>query len=339
MISFLYAAVTRWRRRHAHPRRLSRPVVSIGNLAVGGRAKTPMAALVARALLAAGERPAILSRGYAREHPSDAPVVVRDRDGVRASIAESGDEPLMLAEQLDGAIVVVGADRARAGVAAEQLGATVHVLDDGFQHVRVARDIDIVMLDPRDLGEDVVPAGRLREPIDALDYADAIMVIGGTGDERAQAVRAVEGVPGVSVFSGVRQVAPPPADAAAASAFAVAGIADPRQFVAAVRGAGWQIAGEIAFKDHHRYTAEDAARIARNAAAAGASIVVTTAKDAVRLREVWTSVLPLHIAEMTLSLDEPAAFDQWLIGRLTRARGVRRDEERRTREDGARRAS
>ncbi|HUF22526.1 MAG TPA: tetraacyldisaccharide 4'-kinase [Vicinamibacterales bacterium] len=338
-MSFLYAAVTRWRRRHAHPRRLSRPVVSIGNIATGGRAKTPMAALVARVLLDAGERPAVLSRGYGRQRPSDAPLVVRDRDGVRASLAESGDEPLMLAEQLDGAIVVVGADRARAGVAAEQLGATVHVLDDGFQHVRVARDLDIVMLDVADLGEDVLPAGRLREPIDALEHADAIVVIGGTGEERAQTVRAVEGVSGVSMFSGVRHVAPPPADAAAVPAFAVAGIADPRQFVAAVRGAGWRVAGDLAFNDHHRYTAEDTARIARDAAAAGASVAVTTAKDAVRLRDVWTSDLPLHIAEMTIQIDQPDDFARWLIGRLTQARAERAETEMRARRAGPRRAS
>lgn len=350
MLGFFYAAFTRWRRLSTEPRRLGRPVISIGNLAVGGRAKTPMAALVARVLLAAGERPAILSRGYAREHPSDAPVVVRDRGGVRASLAESGDEPLMLAEALDGAIVVVGADRARAGVVAEQLGATVHVLDDGFQHVRVARDVDIVMIDPRDLGEDILPSGRLREPIDALNHADAIVVIGGTAEERAQAVRAVEGVPGVSIFSGVRNVAPPPAEAAAVAAFAVAGIADPGQFVAAVREAGWQVAADLAFKDHHHYTAEDAARIARDAAAAGASVVVTTAKDAVRLREVWPPSpeatagqgrddMPLHIAEMTLAIDERAAFDQWLIGRLTRARAAREETRMRARRAGPRHAA
>lgn len=338
-MSFLYSAVTRWRRRHAHPRRLSSPVVSIGNIAIGGRAKTPMAELVARVLLEAGERPAILSRGYAREHPSDAPVVVRDSDGVRASLAESGDEPLMLAEALDGAIVVVGADRARAGAAAEQLGATVHILDDGFQHVRLARDLDIVMLDPRDLGGGILPAGRLREPIDALGHADAIVVIGGTGEARAQTVRAVEGMPGVSVFNGVRQVAPPPADAAAAAAFAVAGIADPRQFVEGVRGAGWQVSGELAFKDHHRYTAADAARIAGDAAAAGASVVVTSAKDGVRLRDVWTSALPLHIAAMTIAIDRPDDFARWLIGRLTQARTERVDIVTRARRAGSRRAS
>jgi tetraacyldisaccharide 4'-kinase len=339
LLSFLYSALTRWRRLYTEPRRLGRPVISVGNLAVGGRAKTPMAALVARILLDAGERPSILSRGYAREHPSDAPVVVRDRDGVRASLAESGDEPLMLAERLDGAIVVVCADRARGGIVAEQLGATVHVLDDGFQHVRVARDLDIVMMAPPDLGEDVMPAGRLREPIDALDYADAIVVIGGTDEERAQGVQAVEGVAGVSMFSGVRRVAAPPADAAGVTAFAVAGIADPGQFVSAVSEAGWRVAGVATFDDHHRYTAADAARIAREAAAAGASVVVTTAKDAVRLREVWSPELPLHIAELELRLAEQDAFERWLIGRLTEARTERADTEMRVRRAGPRRAS
>jgi len=335
----LYAAVTRWRRLYAEPRRLGRPVISIGNLAVGGRGKTPMAGIVARILRDAGERPAILSRGYARARPSDAPVVVRDADGIRATLAESGDEPLMLAEQLDGAIVVVSPDRARAGVVAEQRGATVHVLDDGFQHVRVARDVDIVMMEPRDLGEDVMPNGRLREPIDALDHADAIVMCDDSADERAKAADALRGIPGIRLFTASRRVLPPPADLAAARALLVSGLADNAQFSWSAAEAGWRIAAQAAFDDHHRYSAADAARIARDAAAAGADVVLTTAKDAVRLRELWTDERPLHIAELAIEFDERAAFEQWLIERITLARAARADSQRAVLRDGPRRAS
>ena len=313
------------------------PVVSIGNIALGGRAKTPMAELVARALLEAGERPAILSRGYARARVLDTPVVVRDAEGVRGELAESGDEPLMLAEALDGAIVVVHADRGRAGVAAERLGATVHVLDDGFQHHRLRRDLDIVMVHPRDLDDTVVPTGRLREPLDALMAADAIVLIDGARNDRSSASLAVADVSDARVFTALRHVAGPPSELTAARAFVMSGIADGNQFAHAVAAAGWAVAGERAFKDHHRYTTADVDEVRRAAASAGATIVLTTAKDAVRLRGVWRGDVPLHVAPMSLEID--GTFGDWLLERVAQARAGRAVDVRRVREDGARRAS
>ena len=339
MLHILYSAATRWRRRHPGRRRqLARPVISIGNIAVGGRAKTPMAELVARALFEAGERPAILSRGYGRERAVDRPVVVRDADGVRAGLAESGDEPLMLAERLDGAIVVVAADRARAGVVAESLGATVHVLDDGFQHLRVARDVDIVMLHPADLTDAVMPVGRLREPVSALDDADAIVAVDDSESERALAAQALAGRR-PRVFTAARHVSPPSADLAGQTCVLVLGVAGVDHAAAAIRAAGWLVETERRFTDHHRYSVEDAEAIARDATAAGAAFVLTSAKDAVRLREVWTSPLPLHIAELRLAIDEREAFDRWLIGKFTQARAALAESRLRARQDGARRAS
>lgn len=337
-MSFLYAAVTRWRRLHTEPRRLARPVVSIGNIAVGGRAKTPMVDIVARVLLQAGERPAILSRGYGRERDADRPVIVRDAEAMRGSLAESGDEPLMLAGRLDGAIVVVHPDRGRAGALAESLGATVHVLDDGFQHLRLARDVDIVMIDGADLADDVMPAGRLREPLDALAHADAIVVVDDIAEERARTAAAVQAA-GARVFIAARRVAAPPAELRDGSAFFVSGVANHQQALGAVRAAGWRVDGERGFKDHHRYTRADVDAIARDASAAGAAFVLTTAKDAVRLREVWTGGLPLQIAELTLEITEHDEFAQWLIARITQARSSRAEMLRRSRVDGARHAS
>ena len=311
--------------------------MSVGNISVGGRAKTPMAELVARALLEAGERPAILSRGYGRARVVDAPVVVRDAGAVRAGLAESGDEPLMLAEALDGAIVVVHADRARAGAVAERLGATVHVLDDGFQHLRLMRDIDIVMLHPGDLDDHVIPAGRLREPAAALASAHAIVVIDGARNDRSSAALAVADLSDAWVFSALRRVEPPPPALAGARALLVSGIADSAQLAHSVAAAGWMLAGERAFKDHHRYTTGDVDDIRRSASSAGASIVLTTAKDAVRLRGIWRGDVPLHVAPMALEID--GTFGEWLIGRITQARTARSLEARRVREDGVRRAS
>ena len=334
----IYAAATRWRRRHTRQLELSRPVVSIGNIAVGGRAKTPMVELVARALLEAGERPAILSRGYGRERAVDRPLIVRDAEGMRGTLAESGDEPLMLAERLDGAIVVVHADRARAGGQAQALGATVHVLDDGFQHLRLARDIDIVMLDGADLSDVVMPAGRLREPLDALEHADAIVVVDETAEERAKTAAAVQ-VPGARMFTAARSVPAPPPELRDVRAFFVSGVANHQQAFGAVRAAGWRVEAERGFKDHHRYTRADVDAIARDAAAANAAFVLTTAKDAVRLREVWTNALPLHIAELVLQMDEGDSFTRWVIERVIQARSSRAETLRRAREVGARHAS
>jgi tetraacyldisaccharide 4'-kinase len=338
LIDLMVAALARWRRRHpGRQHRLAAPVISIGNIAVGGRAKSPMTELVARALLEAGERPAVLSRGYARERATETPVVVRDADAVRAGVAESGDEPLMLAEALDGAIVVVHADRARAGAVAETLGATVHVLDDGFQHLRLARDIDIVMLHPGDLSDRVMPAGRLRESLGALSAAHAIVLIDGARNDRSAAALAVAELSDAWVFSAIRRVEPPPPEVADAPAFLASGIADSGQLAQSIAAAGWTIAGERAFADHHRYTRADAGELARAAASAGAAFVLTTAKDAVRLRPVWSGAMPLHVARMTLEID--GTFHDWLIERVRDARASKQRAALAAAKDGARRAS
>src|SRR5258706_12477211 len=183
MISTVYAAVARYRRRYytIRPhlrRRLSQPVISIGNLAVGGRAKTPLAALVAARLRDLGERPAILSRGYARRDAGDGVVVVRDPAGIRADLDRAGDEPLMLARQLDGVAVLVSSSRYLAGRLAEHhFGCTVHVLDDGFQHFALHRAPDLVVIGRADLQGGTLPAGRLREPIEAAEAADAFVLL------------------------------------------------------------------------------------------------------------------------------------------------------------------
>ena len=136
-----------------------------------------MVAAIARELLAMGERPTILTRGYARTRAEDGVVVVRDPDGMRADLARAGDEPLMLARSLPGASVLVSSDRYLAGRLAEhQFNPSVHILDDGFQHLQLDRDVDIVMLGHDDVAHPVtLPGGRLREPLDTLVAADAIV--------------------------------------------------------------------------------------------------------------------------------------------------------------------
>jgi tetraacyldisaccharide 4'-kinase len=288
-------------------------VISIGNLAAGGRAKTPMAALVAERLRARGERPSILSRGYARRDAADGVVVVRDPDGIRADLDRAGDEPLMLARRLDGVAVLASSSRYLAGRLAEHhFGCTVHVLDDGFQHFDLHRDADLVIVAPDDLSNArTLPGGRLREPIDAAASADAFILLDG-----AEASRIAGGRP----CWNARRIL---GDVPKAPALAVAGIANPQAFFDAVRAAGCALAGEMRFADHHRYSRADLVRIADRARSSGAAAVVTTEKDLVRLLPFRPFPVSIVAVPMAIEIDASAGFDAWLAHAMERARALR----------------
>lgn len=322
MISSLYAAVARRRREWfaAHPearRRLRRPVISIGNIASGGRGKTPFTAAVARMLLDLGERPAILSRGYARTRPDDGVVIVRDATGIRSDVARAGDEPFMLARQLPGAIVLTSADRYLAGRLAEhQLGATVHVLDDGFQHFQLDRDADVVLVAGADTAGVTFPSGRLREPSDVLVAADAVVALDeGVTVGSHRAVFRARRTTGVPVFDGP---APPPAGAV----FAVAGIADPQPFFSSLETTGLRIAGRAVFRDHHPYSARDVKKIFAGASAAGAGAVMTTEKDYVRLLGHRPFTMPVGWLPLTMEPEPRADFQRWLASSIASTRDI-----------------
>jgi tetraacyldisaccharide 4'-kinase len=319
LLSTLYAAAVR-RRRERYARRpdlrqrLRNPVVSVGNLAVGGRGKTPVAAYVARTLLEMGEHPAVLSRGYARRDPRDGVVVVRDRDGIRADLPRAGDEPLMLARQLPGVSVLTCPNRYLAGRLAEHhLGATVHVLDDGFQHLQLDRDVDLLIVAREDVSGRTLPAGRLREPLDTLIAADAILA----ADDDV-VIEPAEAAP--PVFRIRRAPASPPPDAAAA--LAMAGIAEPSRFFDDLRRAGWNLAGTLAFRDHHAYTARDVERVLARAREAGAARIVTTEKDLVRLLRFRPLPIPLAAVPLRLEPEPADAFREWLADAVRSARDL-----------------
>jgi tetraacyldisaccharide 4'-kinase len=251
-------------------------------------------------------------------------VVVRDPGGIRADLNRAGDEPLMLARQLDGVAVLASSSRYLAGRLAEHhFGCTVHVLDDGFQHFDLHRDADILVVDRDDLARPVtLPSGRLREPIDAAAAADAIVML----DDDARVERLASGRP---VWRACRrQGTPRLADLAGTAVtpstgpvVAVAGIADPSGFFSDLRAAGWTIARELRYRDHHRYGAADVARIAGAARASGARLILTTEKDLVRLLPFRPFAVPVAYAPMTLEIDRPGALDEWLVGTLRDARG------------------
>ena len=333
LLSVLYGRVAMARRqwyadRPWQRRRLWRPVVSVGNLTVGGSGKTPTAAHVAAMLQAMGERPAILSRGYGRRDPVDGAVVVSDGRSICADVARAGDEPLMLARNVPGAVVAVSPDRYLAGRLAEvRLGCTVHVLDDGFQHFTLERDADLLLVDAADLKDPrPLPAGRWREPVEAARRADAVIVSGATPAEVSEAGERLGVAP---VFRAVRMRDAPrliePAGrvvspAAGTRVLAVAGIARPARFFADLREAGWVVAGELAFRDHCRFAARDVDRIAQVAREARAVMVITTEKDLMRLLPFRPLPIPVAWVPLRVTVEPTADFREWLAARLAAAR-------------------
>lgn len=321
VLSAVYGRVARMRRSwyeqrpHAR-RRLDRPVISVGNLVVGGSGKTPVVEAIARMLVEMGERPSILSRGHARKRREDGVVVVSDSERVLEPVERSGDEPQMLARALPGTPVLVSADRFLAGRLAEQrLGCTVHILDDGFQHLQLARTIDVLLVSPVDLDDRVLPSGRLREGLDAARVADAL-IVSGTSDDATRVSNALGVNTAFTVettFGALRPLGEGEAPApAGARVVAVAGIARPERFFRAVRSQGWNVVADLPYADHHWYTARDLAEINNAAQAAHARIVVTTEKDAVRIGEqAWWAALP-----MKASIQPVGEFRSWLRGRL-----------------------
>ena len=341
LLGLAYGQVASWRRgwyvRHPDARRrLASPVISVGNLVVGGSGKTPVVAALARLLVAQGERPAILSRGYARREPSDGVLVVSDTSAVLEPVERSGDEPQMLARMLAGVPVLVCADRFLAGTLAErQFGCTVHLLDDGFQHLPLARDVDLLIVAPQDFDDAVLPEGRLREPIAVAAVADAVLVTGAPGrtdgpDQPSGSGPAFRVAMTVAAPRRVRPFGEPLPAGGGRRALAVAGIARPERFFATAREQGWTVVKEVAFRDHHWFTAEDVKELVAAARAAGADVMLTTEKDAVRLAGLGPLAAVAHdpgvewaFLPIEVTVEPAPVFADWLRSRLQAARALR----------------
>ena len=303
---------------------LAAPVVSVGNLTFGGTGKTPFVEFLARRLRFEGFRPAILSRGYGRL--SKGPLLVSRGEGPLVSPDEGGDEPVALARRLPGVAVAVAARRADAAKLALPLSSDVFLLDDGFQHLAVKRDANLLLLDARDpFGGGVLPpAGRLREPLDAMRRADAIVF---TRVERdlpsPEAERTVALLcPETPVFhaairaDGLRDEAGSPVDAREVSlrrCVAACGVAEPGGFGASLRRLDLSAEETFVFPDHHRYTDRELRRIRQTADRTGAAFLVTTEKDAVKVAgRVSLAVVTIHLEVEVL---EPGFFP-WLLARI-----------------------
>jgi tetraacyldisaccharide 4'-kinase len=304
-----------WYDRPGATRRASVPVISVGNLAVGGTGKTPLVAWIARRVRALGPVPAVVSRGYGGT-AGLGPLVVSNGEGPRVNARACGDEPHLLARSLPGTIVVVGADRIEGARAAAGAGAGAVILDDGFQHRRLARDLDIVVLDGRAPFADghLLPRGTLREPPHALRRADLVVLTRlDEGDPANGAIQAVKGagysgaivraghrITGVYDVGGAVRAAP-------ARAVAFCGIGDPDLFRDDLAAAGIVTARFHAFRDHHPYTVASWDALVAEARAMGAPLV-TTDKDLSRLAAAVGA--SLEAAPLLVLRIETAVWDE-----------------------------
>jgi len=271
------------------PEKLVGPVVSIGNLSVGGSGKTPFVLLLGDLLKARGVKFDVLSRGYGRQSRG---VVVVDPGG---PAHDFGDEPLLIARRL-GVSVVVGEERYQAGILAEsRFGPQLHLLDDGFQHRALARDFDIVLVTPEDARDRLLPAGRLREPLSSLARADAVVLSSGA----SPALFPAEGK-----FWRVRRGIVPRNVPSRPVVFC--GIARPKNFVLQLRTAGIEPAAEAFYGDHHAYSERDIRDLLALHARSEADGFVTTEKDAINLGGLLGALDPLAVIPVKMELVDAA---------------------------------
>ena len=266
--------------------KLARPVISVGNISVGGTGKTPFVIALGELLNQRGIAFDVLSRGYGR---SSTEIAVVDPDGTSASF---GDEPLLMARKL-GVPVIVGADRYQAGLLAEkQFSSKLHLLDDGFQHRRLHRDFDIVLLPTEDYRGTLLPVGRLREPLKALQRADAVVLQDSlelsAGPKRVWNVHRK-----IEIAEDSRRV------------IAFCGIGRPQQFFDALQAHGQEVAGTMIFRDHRHYAESDISRLLETKKKLNTSGFITTEKDAINLGRLATQLVPLQTASLRMELESP----------------------------------
>ena len=304
-----------YRRGLLKPAKLPFPVISVGNITAGGTGKTPLVEYLAHAIADAGFTVCILTRGYGRENPGRR-VLVSDAVTVFATEPEAGDEPLLLAKKLRGvAAVICDADRFAAGQwAVDNLNSTVFILDDGFQHLQLARDLNVVTIDATDPwgGGHLLPRGRLREPARGLSRADLIVITRADQSTKLDLlkdeIRELANRPLLisrMVVRGLRELG----NSAAAqkmqidkpvAAFSAIGNQD--AFVRQLEAEGIEIVRVSTFRDHHRYTQREIDDIVASAKDAGAHALITTEKDAVKLEHI-SLTFPCYVVDIQIQID------------------------------------
>ena len=302
--------------------RLEAPVISVGNLTMGGTGKTPLVEWIANELAQKGRRGCILTRGYGRRS-SGTRVVVSNGSEILLDADRAGDEPLLLAERLKGrAAVICDADRvAAAHWAVENFKSDVFVLDDGFQHLRVARNLNLLTIDAKNPwgNRRLFPAGILRESPAELARADCIVITRADDPDQTEGLqREINKLSGCRIFLsrmtllGLREVARRESPAATneiqGSSFAAfCAIGNPESFFSLVRRGGYDLCHTRAFRDHHFYTQADIDRVVRESITCGAQILLTTAKDEVKLRKLRFE-MPCYAADIEIEIQSGDQF-------------------------------
>jgi tetraacyldisaccharide 4'-kinase len=305
--------------------------ISVGNITTGGTGKTPLVAYVANILAESGEKVCILTRGYGRRNPRER-VLVSDGTNVLVDARTGGDEPVELARKLIGkAVVVADANRVDAAARAkEKFGITAFVLDDGFQHRRAKRDLDIVCIDATNpWGEKKIHRGMLREPVDGLKRADAFVItrsslVESTEDItralRRQNTRAsifesrlrVGATTDLAEFLALTSKAGAGGIANKSSVFAFCALGNPDSFVSQLELDGFTVKGFLSFADHHVYSQNDIDELENKARSKDSESLVTTAKDAVKLSDLKFT-LPCYVVEADVSLSDADTFRDLII--------------------------
>jgi tetraacyldisaccharide 4'-kinase len=309
-------------------RRVDARVISVGSLVVGGSGKTPMASWLAKRLHRRGHKVALLSRGYGGR-PAQPVTIVSDGQRVLTGVNRAGDEPVLLAGQTAGVPVIVSRDRGLAALRAISVyGAEIVILDDGFQHHRLDRDLDLLTFET-DFGfgnGHLLPRGPLREPLRGLRRAHAIIEIdeiGQTQTERPSQVSASSALhaPEALRFRAHRRavslrdlkgtVAVAPEVLRGMRVAMIAGIAHPESLRRTLRALGAELIAERVFRDHHRYRARDFRGLADSA-----PVWITTEKDACKILPSWVGGADVRVLGAELVLPEEEVFIDWIEKRL-----------------------
>jgi tetraacyldisaccharide 4'-kinase len=328
-LSTLYGALTKARislyeRGTFRTEKLERPVISVGNITAGGTGKTPLVEWIARTLAATGKKVCILTRGYGRTSPSER-VLVSDGSTVFSNPREAGDEPYLLAVNLSGiAAVVSDANRISAGKGAiKHLGTDCFVLDDGFQHLQLARDLNIVTIDATNPwgGRHILPSGSLREPLTGLKRANCMVLTRCDQVEDVESIRLElarlsgekpifnSSMATVRVYD-LKDSTNPSSPGNPVAAFCAVG--NPQSFFTHLRISGYELAFRKSFPDHYLYSQNDIDRLGRLAKEAGAKSLITTAKDAVKLRS-FSFAMPCFSVGIEIQIEHGDEFGRLIL--------------------------
>ncbi len=318
-------------------RRLSSTVISVGNITHGGTGKTPLVEYIARYLQEEGHRVAILTRGYSRRSRGRRALNAQEARPSSDVCREYGDEPLMLARALPDVPIIIDSDRYEGGAWAEkEFHSDALILDDGYQHLALARDLNLLILDATDPfgGFEMAPFGRLREPLYGLRRADAVIITRADRPADQAQVMAIirrvcgEKIPVMYVYSTIthlRHLATNEVyeirEFAGWNVAVVCGIGNPRAFSDDLLQAGLGIVSEHFFVDHHPFTQKEIDRVIALARASGADALVITEKDAVRLESLSHGDMPVYAARLEIQSEDEVRLKSLLLRALIKKRG------------------